>query len=82
MRVGSRFVQQAAHRHERFLAMASVPSYEILDWLAINAVGADYVHELGVFDGVEVLEFIPHAASSTSAPNQASLRAPTRPSSY
>jgi hypothetical protein len=82
MRVGSRFVQQAARRHKRFLAMAFVQSYETLDWLAINAVGADYVHELGVFDGVKVLEFIPRSASSTSAPNQASLWGPTRPSSY
>jgi hypothetical protein len=82
MRVGSRFVQQAAHRHERFLAMAFVQSYETLDWLVINAVGADYVHELGVFDGVEVLEFIPRAGSITSPPNQASFRGPTRPSSY
>jgi hypothetical protein len=64
------------------LAMAFVQSYETLDWLAINAVGADYVHELGVFDGVKVLEFIPRSASSTSAPNQASLWGPTRPSSY
>jgi hypothetical protein len=82
MRVGSRFVQQAAHRHERFLAMAFVRSYETLDWLPNKAVGADYVHELRVFDGVKVLEFISPAASITSAPNQASLRGPTRPSSY
>jgi hypothetical protein len=61
MRIGSRFVQQAARRHERFLAMAFL-HYETLDWLARNAMGTDYVHELGVFDGVEVLEFVPRAA--------------------
>jgi hypothetical protein len=61
MRLGSRFVQQAADRHERFLAMAFVSSYKSLDWLASNAAGIDYVHELGVFDGIKVLEFVPRA---------------------
>jgi hypothetical protein len=61
MLVGSRFVQQEAHRHERFLAMAFVQSYKTLDWLASNAMGTDYVHDLGVFDGIKVLEFVPRA---------------------
>lgn len=65
MQVGSRFVQQAAQRHERFLAMAFETSYKTLDWLADNAGRTDYVHELGVFDGVKVLEFVPHAALNT-----------------
>jgi hypothetical protein len=65
MQVGSRFVQQAGHRRERFLAMAFETSYKTLDWLANNAVGTYYVHELGVFDGVKVLEFVPRAAPET-----------------
>jgi hypothetical protein len=82
MRVGSRFMQHAVYHHERFLAMAFVRSYETLDWLARNSIATDYVHELGVFDGVEVLEFVPRGASITSPPNQGSLRGPTRPSLY
>jgi hypothetical protein len=60
MRDGSRFLQQAAQRHQRFLAMAFVQSYDTLDWLAKTAAGTYDVHELGQFDGVKVLEFEPH----------------------
>jgi hypothetical protein len=57
VRAGSVFLQQQAER--RFLAMAFVESYGTLDWLA-NAAGASHtVRELGVFDGVKVLEFVP-----------------------
>ena len=59
MRAGSEFLQQQAQRHQRFLAMAFVESYGTLDWLAKEAAGTDYVHQLGVFDGVKVLEFVP-----------------------
>jgi hypothetical protein len=59
MRDGSRFLQQAAQRHQRFLAMAFVKSYETLDWLRNQAGGTYNVRELGAFDGVKVLEFAP-----------------------
>lgn len=59
MRVGSVFLQQAAQRRERFLALANTPSYKTLDWLANSASATHDVHKLGVFDGVEVLEFEP-----------------------
>ena len=59
MRDGSRFLQQAAEHHQRFLAMAFAPSYETLDWLGKSAARTHNVHELGVFDGVKVLEFAP-----------------------
>jgi hypothetical protein len=59
MRDGSRFVQQAAQRHQRFLAMGFAQSYETLDWLAKTAAGTYDVQELGKFDGVRVLEFKP-----------------------
>jgi hypothetical protein len=59
MRDGSRFLQQAAQRHQRFLAMPFVKSYETLDWLRNQAGGTYSVRELGAFDGVKVLEFAP-----------------------
>ena len=59
MQIGSQFLQQAAQRHERFLALAFEPSYDTLDWLATNSAATHNVRELGVFDGVKVLEFVP-----------------------
>jgi hypothetical protein len=59
MRDGSRFLQQAAQRHQRFLAMAFAQSYDTLDWLTKTAAGKYDVHNLGQFDGVKVFEFVP-----------------------
>jgi hypothetical protein len=59
IRAGSEFLQQQAQRHQRFLALAFVQSYGTLDWLAKEAAGTDDVRQLGVFDGVKVLEFVP-----------------------
>ena len=59
IQTGSQFLQQAAKRNERFLALAFEPSYPTLDWLANNAAGTYTVRELGVFDRVKILEFIP-----------------------
>jgi hypothetical protein len=56
IRAGSVLLQQQAER--RFLAMAFVQSYGTLDWLAKAAGTSHTVHELGVFDGVKVLEFV------------------------
>jgi Dolichyl-phosphate-mannose-protein mannosyltransferase len=56
VRVGSHFL---AHQHERFLAMASEYSYPTLEWLSDRARRTNYVHELGVIDGVKILEFVP-----------------------
>jgi hypothetical protein len=59
IRVGSRFLQQASAKHERFFAVALLPSRPTLDWLAQRA-SADYrVRELGVFETVMVREFDP-----------------------
>jgi hypothetical protein len=63
----------------------STECYFILTKLSMGShatLWGHYVHELGAFDGVEVLEFVPRAASITWPPNQASLRGPTRSSSY
>jgi len=59
MRVGSRFLQEAAQKHQRFLALGYKYSYETLDWLAQNAAATHSVRKLGTFDDVEVLEFVP-----------------------
>lgn len=66
MRVGSQFLQDAAQRHERFLALAFERSYKTLDWLAQNAATTHSVRKLGVFDGVEVLEFVPRTQANAS----------------
>jgi hypothetical protein len=58
-RAGSQFLQEAARRHQRFLALAYEASYDTLDWLQDNASETHDTHELGTFDGVEVLEFVP-----------------------
>ena len=64
IRAGSVFLQEQADR--RFLAMAFVESYGTLDWLA-KAAGASHIgRELGVFDGVKVLEFVPRTQGGTS----------------
>jgi len=59
IQVGSRFLEDASKRHQRFLAMAFTPSYKTLAWLAQHASGAYDVRILGVFDDVKVLEFVP-----------------------
>jgi hypothetical protein len=66
MRDGSRFLRQAARRHQRFLAMAFAQSYDTLGWLAKTAAGTFDVRELGQFDGVKVLEFKPRMQGDTS----------------
>jgi mannosyltransferase len=57
--VGGGFLEQAAQKHERFLAMGYEHSYRTLDWLAQQAAGAYRVKTLGVYDGVKVLQFDP-----------------------
>lgn len=64
IRAGSVFLQQQKQR--RFLAMAFIESYGTLDWLAEAAASNHTVHELGAFDGVKVLEFVPRTQSGFS----------------
>jgi hypothetical protein len=59
VRISAQFLHQAAKRHQRFLALAFLPSYGSLNWISENARGTHYVRQLGVFDGIKVLEFIP-----------------------
>jgi hypothetical protein len=64
VRAGSAFLQQEAQR--RFLALAFVESYPTLDWLRNKAAETHDVRELGVFDGVKVLEFVPRDQADAS----------------
>ena len=60
IQVGSRFLQEAAQRHERFLVAAcGQDSYKTLDWFTENAAATHSVRMLGVFDGIEVVAFVP-----------------------
>jgi uncharacterized membrane protein len=59
MRDGSEFLQEAARHNERFLALANDPSYPTLDWLADQTESTYQIRELGIFDLVKVLEFVP-----------------------
>jgi hypothetical protein len=63
VRVGSHFL---AHQHGRFVAMASEYSYPTLEWLSNHTLRTNYVHELGVMDGVKILEFVPRAVPDGS----------------
>jgi hypothetical protein len=66
MRDGSQFLEQANQRHQRFLAMAFAQSFGTLNWLAKTAAPTNDVHELGQFDGVKVLEFVPRTVANGS----------------
>lgn len=59
IRIASSFVQQAAQRRERFLALGFGPSYKTLQFIADSASGTHDVRLLGTFDGVAVVEFTP-----------------------
>lgn len=59
IRVSSLFLKEAASKHERFLAVAHRHSYKTLGWLTQSAAVNYSVRELGTFDEIKVLEFIP-----------------------
>jgi 4-amino-4-deoxy-L-arabinose transferase-like glycosyltransferase len=59
VRVGSRFLHDAARKRERFLAVAVKPSYGTLNWLTQSAAATYSVRNLGEFDNIAVLEFVP-----------------------
>ena len=64
--IASRFLRDATRRHERFLAVAFEPSYKTLDWIDENVPQTYIVNELGVFDGIRVLEFVPGSQANAS----------------
>ncbi|MGB9145964.1 MAG: glycosyltransferase family 39 protein [Acidobacteriaceae bacterium] len=59
LQVGSQFLAQAERQHEQFFAMACRPSWATLNWLTEAASSEYSVRDLGVYDSVKVLEFLP-----------------------
>lgn len=59
IRVGSQFLQEAALKHERFLALADTASGDTLIWLTQRTSKTYSAKNLGTFDGVTVMEFVP-----------------------
>lgn len=66
VRLGSEFLQQAAQRHERFLALGYLASYPTLDWLASHSAATHNVRWLGDFNGIKVAEFVPRTVAANS----------------
>jgi hypothetical protein len=58
---GSQFLKEAAQRHQRFLAVGFMASWETLDWLVDATDDVYAARELGMFNGIRVLEFTPVA---------------------
>jgi hypothetical protein len=63
-RVGSQFLRESSQKQERFLVIAYVgtpnSSYPTIQWIEKNAAEAYTPRWLGIFDGVAVVEFVPH----------------------
>src|SRR6185312_7501898 len=84
-KIGSQFLKEATQKHQRFLAVASDPSYVTLDWLSKQASPNYNVRSLGNFDTVKVLEFDPRtpatppAARSSDQPPPPSVKAASTP---
>jgi hypothetical protein len=65
IQVGSRFLKEAAQKHERFLVAADkLRSAGTLDWFTENAAATHSVRTLGDFHGMKVLEFVPRTAQT------------------
>lgn len=58
-RAGTAFLETATAGNKRFLAAAWFPSYPTLAWLKEQVAGTYSVTELGAYDGVIVLNFVP-----------------------
>jgi Dolichyl-phosphate-mannose-protein mannosyltransferase len=63
---GEAFLKTATH--QRFLAMGFAPSHDTLYWLTAQASDTHDVRQLGTFDEILILEFIPHVQDG--APRQ------------
>lgn len=62
MWISSRVVLEAAQRHQRFLLVGTLTSYETVEWVASYARGAFTAHLIGRFGEVMVIEFRPIGA--------------------
>jgi len=59
IRVASAFLQDAAQRRQRFLAVVFKPSFRTLDWIVAHASATHSVRELGESNDIKVMEFTP-----------------------
>ena len=69
LQAGSRFLQEAKQRHERFFwpSHSSRPTKHSIGSPATqHAEGYDRVHELRVFDRVKAMEFVPRTSAKNS----------------
>ncbi len=55
----SNFLRDPGHRRQRFLALAYFPSEKTIHFIEATAAPTHDYRKLGVFDGVEVVEFTP-----------------------
>jgi hypothetical protein len=56
-----RFLLKAGREHHRFLVLEGWPSLRIVNYLAYYAQDTYAPHELGNFDGIWVVEFVPYS---------------------
>ncbi len=64
--VASNFLKGAEQRHQRFLAVGYISSYDTLHWLVDSASPAYNVRQLPTSNGIAVLEFTPLGSASDS----------------
>ena len=62
--IGEEFLQSS--RGRRFLVLGYKPSYDTLDWLSERASTDYVVREIGIFEDIKVLEFVPSGAVNVS----------------
>jgi hypothetical protein len=60
-RVTSRFLLDAAPRHQRFLALAFGPSWNTLQYLTTTTATAYDARVIGQSDGIAIVEFLPRS---------------------
>ena len=65
-RASAKFLHTAALRHQRFLAMGFMASWETLDWLTDEADPTHSAKELGTYNGIMVMEFTPNPPAPAS----------------
>jgi len=66
IRLSAKFLEQVTPRRERFLALAYKPSYGTVQWITQASAPNYWRRPLGVFDGVEVVEFVPRIEMPSS----------------
>jgi hypothetical protein len=66
IQIGSQFLEAAARKHERFLVTGDRErSADTLVWFIENAARTHTAQDLGEFQGIEVLEFVPRSPENS-----------------